>query len=128
MRVKFNVDTATFDEICNAYVASLSIGDCNLGYLILQRAAATDGGHDSGIFLEYNDADYSGYDLVASCRVSRNRVRVDLSRPFAGLDRVEGFDIGLNIDDPSYRNFVSGLEKIFRGNSRQLLHIEAEDG
>lgn len=113
MRVSFVADMATFDEIEGALVVGLAMGDGGEGYLLFQRSTP-DAPKDCGVYLEYNDQGYSGYNLVAGFRVSRGRVEVDLSKPLGNLKDVTGIDVDLRVDDVSYERFLRGLKQVFR--------------
>jgi hypothetical protein len=120
MRISFTADTATFDEIDEAFVAGLAVGEGTETYLLFQRSVA-DGPDDWGVHLEHNDQVNSGYDLISACRVTRDRVEVDLSAPLGSLEGVEGFDVSLQVDDSTFQRFSDGLTKVFRGEASALL-------
>ena len=115
----FIADTATFDKIEGTLLAGLAAGDGSQGYLLLQRCAPDDQ-EDWGIHLEYNDQALSGYNTVASCRLSRERFEVDLSKPLANLEGITGIDIELNVDEASFERFSRGLKQVFRGEEGSL--------
>jgi hypothetical protein len=120
MRGSFTADTATFDEIERAFVAGLATGDGSQGYLVFQRSLPDDS-RDEGVYLEYNDQACSGYNLIASCRLSRERLELDLSRPLGDLNDVTGIDVELHVDDASYEQFSRGLKQVFRGQAEGWL-------
>jgi hypothetical protein len=62
-----------------------------------------------------------GTTLIAACRVSRNRVEVDLSGRLGDLSGVEGFDVSLQVDDSTFQRFADGLTKVFKGDASALL-------
>jgi hypothetical protein len=120
MRIEFTADTATFDELNEAFVAGLAVGDGSDTYLLFQRSVA-DGPDDWGVHLEHNGQANSGYDLISACRITRGRVAVDLSDPLGDLEGVEGFDVSLQVDDSTFQRFQDGLTKVFKGESSALL-------
>ena len=46
---------------------------------------------------------------------------MDLSGPLGNLEGVEGFDVYLQVDDPTLQTLVDGLTKVFGGEARALL-------
>jgi hypothetical protein len=92
MRASFTATTATLEEIEGVVVVDLSAVDPTLGCLLLQRRAPDDP-QNWGVYLEYNDQAFSGYDAVASYRLSRKRLAVDLSKPLGTLQDVTRIDI-----------------------------------
>ena len=120
MRIEFTADTATFDEVDEALVAGLAVGDGTEAYLLFQRSAA-DGPDDLGVHLEYNDQATSAYNLISACRLSRRRVEVDLSGSLGSLRGVEGFDVVLAVDDEAFKRFADGLTRVFRGEASARL-------
>ena len=80
---------------------------------------------DWGPYVEYDDQLHSGYRLVRQCRVSRNRLELDLARSVLSLPEVTGFDIGLQLTQAAFENLVLNLRRIVQGEE-QLLLCEAE--
>lgn len=71
---------------------------------------------DWGVYAEFDDQGYGGYRRIQRCRLTRDRLSVDLSGPLGHLTGVEGFDVSLAaIDDPSYEQLRAELPRIFRG-------------
>ncbi len=121
MRIEFTADTATFDEIEETQVCGLAMGDGADTTLMFLRAP-DDGLDDCGVYLEYNDEKNAGYDAISACRLRRDRVEVDLAGPLGGLEGVEGFDVSLQVDDPTFQSFADGLAKVFKGEASALLN------
>jgi len=126
MRVSFTANTATFDEIEGALVAGLAASDGSQGYLVFQRSSSNDL-DDEGVYLEYNSQSYSGYNVIAACRLSRERLEVDLSKPIGNLKDVTGVDVEFHVDDTSYEQFSRGLEQVFRGEAEGWLTVRGAD-
>ncbi len=120
VRIEFTADTATFDEIDEVIISGLAVGDGVETYLMFQRSVA-DGPDDWGVYLEYGDQANSEYEAISACRLSRERVEVDLSGRLGNLEGVEGFDVTLQVDDSTFQSFADGLTKVFRGNSILLV-------
>jgi len=120
MRIEFTADTATFDEIGEAFVSGLAIGEGVETYLMFLSSGG-EGDDDCGVYLEYNDKVNAGYDLISACRLCRGRVEVDLSGTLGDLEDVDGFDVTLQVDDPTFQSFADGLVKVFRGDASSLL-------
>lgn len=119
MRVSFIADTATFDKIEGTLVAGLASNKSGK-HLVFQRSASDDP-EGWGIYLEYSDQGYSGYNAITGCRVSRERVEIDLSKPLGNLTNVTGIDVDLQVDTLSYEQFLYGLKQIFRGKAEDQL-------
>lgn len=79
---------------------------------------------EDGIYLEYNDQIYAEYGIVGRCRMSRERLSVDLSGRFDGMEEVEGFDVDLAVDDETYEQLRAGLPRIFHGLTERLTLAE----
>ena len=120
MRVSFIADTATFDKIEDALVAGLLASNESGKHLVFQRNAPDDP-EDWGVYLEYSDQGYSGYNAITGCRISRERVEVDLSKPLGNLTNVTGIDVDLQVDALSYEQFLYGLKQIFGGKAKDRL-------
>jgi hypothetical protein len=120
MRIEFTANMATFDEMNEALVAGLAVGDGTETYLLFQRSVA-DGPDDWGVYLEYNDQINSQYNLISACRLVRGRLEVDLSGPLGNLADVDGFDVTLQVEDSTFQRFADGLTKVFRGEASALL-------
>ena len=122
MRINFTADTATFDKINEAFVVGLAVGDGTETYLLFQRSVADDS-DDGGIHLEHNDQANSKYNVISACRLTRDRVEVDLSGSLGNLVDVEGFDVSLQVDDSTFRGFADGMTKVFKGKASALLSV-----
>lgn len=88
--------------------------------LVLQSATDPDVDDGWGVYLEFDDQINSGYDLVRSCRLRRDRIAIDLRKP---LERphVDGFDVTLKLSDEAYDDVRAGLERIFEQSAGILI-------
>lgn len=85
-------------------------------YIVFQRME----GDEDGLHFEYRDQRYGDYDLVAACRLHRNRIEIHLSRPIDELEGVDGFDVDLDVDDEAYHHFQDGLARVLDGTKAKL--------
>jgi len=122
MKIEFTANTATFDEIDEAFISGLAVGDGSNTYLKFQRSVA-EGPDDWGVYLEHNDQIHGSYDLVSECRLTRDHVEVDLSGRLGSLEDVDGFAVALQVDDETFSLFAKGLTKVFQGNATALLKV-----
>lgn len=65
------------------------------------------------IHFEYLNRAGGGYDCVGECRLSRNKLSIDLTKKLRGFPEVEGVDVALEIDELSYRKLADGLFVMF---------------
>ena len=120
-RINFIAKTATFDVINNSYVAALSPADGLPGYLMLQRTMEGDP-DDDGVYIEFFQEIASGYDLLSECQITRNKVRIELREPFAGII---GIDVSLEIADEPFCRYIEGVKKVFHGRLGEII-IDAQ--
>lgn len=124
MRIKFNVTEAGFEDDEYALICGFSGTDSGgvEHYLNLQREAESgDPDEDWGVHIEYDDQINGQYDRVKQCRLSRDRLSVDLVGQLGTLVGVEGFDLALGLDGESYAEIRVGLTRSFRGISDVLI-------
>src|SRR5437868_5905468 len=110
MRIGFKATHAGLDTNEDALICGVSDSE---HYLTFSRDAE-DSEEDWGVHLEYDDQSSGDYNCVESCRLSRSELRVSLSRQLGRLAGIEGFDIVLGLDDPSYEMLRAGLGRVFR--------------
>ena len=77
---------------------------------------------DVGVYLEYKDQLYSGYECIASCAVSIYRLEIMLSKPIKGLKGIEGFRVKLSVPRAEYKTFARNMQSVFRGKE-EILHV-----
>ena len=117
MRIAFNAKQGIFDVDAHALICSLSGTDVDEHehYLMLQRSPeGTQTDEEWGVHLEFDDQINGDYGAVHRCRLTRDKLHVDLSRQLGSLSGVEGFDVGLDIDDSSFERIRAGLQRIYR--------------
>jgi hypothetical protein len=116
MRLGFCATTAHFEG--DEYALVCGVADAE-SYLALQRDSE-DSDEDWGIHLEYGDQSNGDYERVARCRLTRQRLEVDLSAQLGALADVEGFDVDLAVTDAAFQTLRDGLRQVFRGKLNQL--------
>jgi len=79
---------------------------------MLQRS--TDSNDDFGIYLEFCDQINSGYNLISECRISDEKISIDLKGSMDGL--IEGFDVEFTNSD----SIKKDLCRVFRGQEDKL--------
>ena len=116
MRLSFTATDFGFESDEVALVAGV-LGvdfDGSEHCLSLQRDAV-ESLDDLGVYLEFDEQGTGSYGSVASCCLSRDALRVELSGQLGALVGVTGFDIALHPDPDSYDSLSKGLPLIFRG-------------
>jgi hypothetical protein len=117
MRIEFHASEAGFEAdeyVLNGWVSGAG-ADGESHFLNLSHGPEDEDPHeDWGIHLEFDDQINGCYGCVRRCRLSRDRLSVDLSRQLGRLTGVEGFDVALAIDEPSFERLRSGWPRIFR--------------
>jgi hypothetical protein len=118
MRIEFRASEAGFEAdgyVLNGWVSGTD-ADGVEQLLDLSRGPEDEDPHeDWGVHLQWKGQENGAYRCVRRCHLSRDRLTVDLSRTLRGLAGVEGFDVALAIDEPSFEQLRSGLPRIFRG-------------
>lgn len=93
-----NYDTVAFDVRDNAamlfFARTTSTGDIE-DYLLLMRAEGED--YDPAIYLEINEKQFSGHDLIEEAHLTGNMLTLRLRSPAAELDGAA--EIILTFDD-----------------------------
>lgn len=120
MRVAFRASNAAFEAQGEGALVCGVTGEHE--YLVFQRHPE-DGEEDRGVHLEYGDQANGDYGRIAECRLTRERLHVDLSGGLGNLEEVDGFDVALAIEDESFEALRDGLRQVFRGKAA-LLQIE----
>jgi hypothetical protein len=117
MRITFTAHQVGFHEDDELIVCGVTDDH---HYLTFQRdgEAADD---DWGVHLEYLDQSNGSYDAISVCRLTRERLRVDLSRQLGQLVDVTGFDVELRIDEGAYGALRHGLTHVFRDRPGVLI-------
>lgn len=110
-------DTVTFDVRENAtmlfFARTSAAGDIE-DYLLLMRADGED--LDESIYIEINENQFAGHDLIQEARMTGNMLTLELREPVAELDGAS--EIVLTYDDsPDNRNSIkSGAFRVL-GNT-----------
>ena len=65
------------------------------------------------IHFEFNEQGNGGFDFVRACRISRQLLSIELSKPIRTMPDVDGIDVTLEVDDVAYQSLQIGLETIF---------------
>jgi hypothetical protein len=118
MRIQFRATEAGFEA--DKYTLSCGVGGTDADgvdhLLNFSRGPEDeDPDEDWGVHLQYAGQENGDYGCVRQCRLSRDRLSVDLSRQLGRLAGVEGFDVVLDVDDPSFERLRSGLPRVLRG-------------
>jgi hypothetical protein len=124
MRIAFQATEAAFEADECAIVCGFAGTDADGAehYLTFQRSPEGEApGEDWGVHLEFDDQINGQYERIRACRLSRDRLSVDLSQQLGSLAGVEGFDLALAIDDSSFEQVRVGLPRIFREMPSVLL-------
>ena len=118
MRIEFRASEAGFEAdryVLNGWVSGTDADGVGQ-FLNLSRGPEDEDPHeDWGVHLQWKGQENGAYRRVRRCRLSREWLSVDLSRPLRGLAGVEGFDVAMAINEPSFERLRSGLPRIFRG-------------
>jgi len=128
MRISFVATEAEFDDGEYSLVAGVSrtIGDQIEHAVSFDRlsevAAEEEPDEDWGINLQYNDQGYSGYDCIARCVLTRDSLRVDLSKQLGALADVRGIDATIEVADSEYQRFLAGMRRVFRDTDLLTIH------
>ncbi len=121
MRIWFQAAEAEFEADEYALVCGVTGAEGAEHYLTFSRTNEDQSPEeDQGVYLEFDDQINGEYGCVQSCRLSRDRLSVDLSRQLGTLVGVEDFDVALAIDDASFKKLQDGLPRIFRGTKGLL--------
>jgi hypothetical protein len=132
MRIAFTAIDASFSDDGEVLYAVLSTGD-NWGeedghYINFQRAHEDSpesqnvpSWEENGLYFEFDDQNFGGYGHLRSCRLSRDVLSVDFSKPLNDLPDVEGIDVRLAIGPKSYDSLRAGLSRIFHGLTDRLI-------
>jgi hypothetical protein len=118
MRIAFRASEAGFEaerHVLNGWVSGADADGVERFLQFSQRPEDEDPNEDWGVYLQWEGQENGAYRCVRRCRLSRDRLSVDLSRPLGKLFGVEGFDVALAIDEPSFEQIRSGLPRLFRG-------------
>ena len=95
-----NYDTVAFDVRENAtmlfFARTTSTGDID-DYLLLMRATGEE--YDGSTYLEINERQYAGHDLIRDARLTGNVLTLALREPAAALDGAD--EIVLTYDETS---------------------------
>ena len=75
------------------------------------------------IHFEFNEQGNGGYDFVRACRLSRQLLSIELSKPIRAMPGVAGIDVTLEIDDASYQSLRIGLATIFASCPERLVAV-----
>ena len=126
MRVEFQATEGGFLADEDAIGFTLGGGDeaGNKHYLNLQRSPeSSDPEDDWGIYLEFDDQANSGYGCLAMCRLCRQRLSIEFSKPLGRwLPRLVGIEVGLlGISDGTYEELRRELPRAFRDFEAQLV-------
>jgi hypothetical protein len=116
----FTATEAGADEDEYALVAGVACGD---QYVTFQRVA--EGCNDDwGIHFGFSDQINGDYECIRQCTLSRNRLRVELTRPIDWQNRISTVDVELDVPDEDFKQFVELLRRIFRGRESLLAIAE----
>lgn len=107
-------DGAGADE--DEYCLGAGVGsDESETYVNFQRYPEYGLSEDWGIYFEFNGQANSGYNKIASCKLSRSELHVSLTEPLDYEGRYNGVTVALNLNDKDYNAFVMMLQRIFVG-------------
>jgi hypothetical protein len=112
MRVSFTASKATYEEVEGALIVGVAAGDATQEYLLFQRSSS-EAFDSEEIYIEYKDQSFSGFNVIDSYRLTRDRLEVDLSETLGSLD-ITGIDVELELDDASYEQLSKGLSQVYR--------------
>lgn len=98
MPINRNYDTVAFDERENAtmlfFARTTATGDID-DYLLLMRAKGDD--YDESMYIEINEQQFAGHDLIREARLTGNILTLALREPASALDGAS--EIVLTYDD-----------------------------
>jgi len=125
MRMQLRATDGGFIEDEDAIGFSFSVIDAegDEHYLNLQRQPESHPAEeDDGIYIEFDDQSSGGYGYIGACRLSREMMSLDFSKPVtSSLAMLTGLDVNLSdIADDEYAALANGLPRAFRGFSELL--------
>jgi hypothetical protein len=91
----------------------------NENHVLFQRGITE--ADPAGIHFEYRDQGNGGYDFVRECRLTRQMLSIELSRPIHFLPEIVAIDVSLEVDDSAHRALSDGLAAIFIPCPERLL-------
>jgi hypothetical protein len=121
MRVTFHANEAGFDEDEYCLICWFFGKDSSGVEHGLDLQGDQDGSSDDwGIYLGFDDQSNGAYNRIQSLRLRRDQLSVDTSPPVGWQKNIDGFDVGLSIDEATYEQVKVGLKRVFRGSSDKL--------
>jgi hypothetical protein len=126
MTVSFDAETLIEELVADNDPPYLHVGMAdadNSHYVMLHRSQPFGDPEDWGVYVEVNDQDYSGFDRIASCELSRDRMLVRMSEPLGSNLPVESVEVKFKPGRRPSSEFVARLRAIFTGRE-ELLHVD----
>ena len=109
MKYSHDYDTVAFDTRENAvmlFFACTTGGGDIQDYLLLMRAVGED--YDQDLYIEVNEKQFSGHDLVSETRLSENMLTLKLHEPATELDGATEIVLTFDATDENKRAFEQG--------------------
>lgn len=111
-----NYDTVAFDVRENAtillFARTTSTGDID-DYLLLMRAEGDD--YDDSTYLEVNERQYSGHDLIREARLAGNVLTLALREPADALDGASEIVLTYDDTDENKASVEAGAMRVLGG-------------
>lgn len=109
MKYSKDYDTVAFDTRDNAvmlfFACTTDAGDIK-DYLLLMRAVGED--YDQDLYIEVNERQFSGHDLVSETRLSENMLTLELREPAQALDGASEIVLTFDATDENKKAFEQG--------------------
>lgn len=122
--LSFTATETGIDENKYALVAGLASSGSRQWVTFQRVAEGAD--EDWGIHFEFNDQINGAYECIRHCKLTRNRLLVDLKYPIDQQKKITTFDLELNVSERGFTIFVEMLRRIFR-QRESLLAILADN-
>ncbi len=109
MKYSKDYDTVAFDKRDNAvmlfFASTTDAGDIE-DYLLLMRAVGED--YDQDLYVEVNERQFSGHDLVSETHLSENMLTLDLREPAEALDGASQIVLTFDATEENKNAFEQG--------------------
>lgn len=113
MTANRHFDTVAFDVKDNAsmlFFAQTAEGGDIAEYLLIMRAEGED--YDNAVYLELNDQQLAGHDLVREARLTDNILTLELRRPAEALSGANAIVLTFDATDENKSNIEAGVLRV----------------
>lgn len=123
MTITFEAQTLIEELVADNDPPYLHVGmtdAAGLHYLMLHRSQPFDDPEDGGMYLEVDDQLLSGYDCVASCELTPEKMVVRTTKPLSERKPVDAIEVSFADGRRPSREFIARLRAIFTGREDLL--------